>query len=253
MLSTIFVAAALGAVVVSAAALPSTNASSAAGTAVHASISNTDTSAALSQALLAIAPTSNSCAGASYPSECRTASQAAPFIDESFTTYKISSPNAQAALIALMAYESGDFKYATNKFPAPGVLGKGCRNMQSPHFNALYAAQKGVSIAEVQTQDMTSFGAAAWFVATQCLPGVLSELNEAGSGWTQVAEQAWNAYMGCVGATDGASARLQYFRNAVQAWAAWSRRGGSGLGVQAAVWERRNGVASWSCQVQANE
>lgn len=70
-----------------------------------------------------IAPKSNTCDNAPAKGECATAKQAAKFTSESFTTYKVTSKAEQAAIISLMAFESGDFKYNKNHFP--GVAGQG--------------------------------------------------------------------------------------------------------------------------------
>ena len=70
-----------------------------------------------------IAPTSNSCDNPPAVGECATAAQAAPNIAKSFDTYSITSRAEQAAVIGLMAFESGDFKYNKNHFP--GVPGQG--------------------------------------------------------------------------------------------------------------------------------
>jgi hypothetical protein len=139
--------------------------------------------------LIKIAPDTESCVGAPYPDECRTASAAAPAIAISFTNFDIPSFGAQAALVALMLFESGDFKYNKNHFPAPGRPGQGTRNMQSPEFNEKYAeylptvcTNCGLSTAEVEqakaegpaavldyiSGDEWSFGSAAWFLKTQC-------------------------------------------------------------------------------------
>lgn len=80
--------------------------------------------------LVAIAPKSKTCEGAPAAVECRTATQAAPFISKSFQTYNISSPAEQAALVSLMAFETDDFKYNKNHFP--GVPGQG--SMWTPTF-----------------------------------------------------------------------------------------------------------------------
>jgi hypothetical protein len=73
--------------------------------------------------LLQIAPTSNSCAGASFPSECETAEQAAPFLIQAMETYHVTSSYEIAALLSLIAYESGDFHYDIHHFPSlnPGT------------------------------------------------------------------------------------------------------------------------------------
>ena len=73
--------------------------------------------------LLQIAPTSNTCAGASFPSECETAEQAAPFLIQAMETYHVTSSYEIAALLSLIAYESGDFHYDIHHFPSlnPGT------------------------------------------------------------------------------------------------------------------------------------
>ncbi|KAI4155349.1 MAG: hypothetical protein L6R39_001271 [Caloplaca ligustica] len=87
--------------------------------------------------LLAIAPKAGTCDGAPSPAECKTADEALSFINQSFRTYGITSLGEAAAVISIMAFESGDFKYNVNHFP--GVPGQGTRNMQSPAFNLQYA------------------------------------------------------------------------------------------------------------------
>lgn len=73
--------------------------------------------------ILAVSPKSSTCDNPPAEGECATAEQAAPFISDSFTTYAIDNVAEQAALISLMAFESGDFKYNRNHFP--GVAGQG--------------------------------------------------------------------------------------------------------------------------------
>lgn len=75
--------------------------------------------------ILAIAPKSHNCTSPPAKGECATASQAAPNIAKSFAKYGVSSRAEQAAVIALMAFESGEFRYSRNHFPRPGVVGKG--------------------------------------------------------------------------------------------------------------------------------
>jgi hypothetical protein len=138
--------------------------------------------------LIKLAPDTASCAGAAYADECRTADTAAPAIAISFTNFGVSSFGAQAALVAIMLFESGDFKYNKNHFPAPGRPGQGTRNMQSPEFNEKYAeymtgcapcgfTTEGVekaksegpaAVLELVSDDEWSFGSAAWFLRTQC-------------------------------------------------------------------------------------
>ena len=80
-----------------------------------------------------------SCSGAPFPAECADADRAAPAISTSFEKYQIKSRGAQAAMIAIMVFESGSFKYNKNHFP--GRPGQGTRNMQMPDFNREYAIQ----------------------------------------------------------------------------------------------------------------
>lgn len=154
--------------------------------------------------LLRIVPKAASCAGAPIASECRTAEQAAPHIIESFNKYAITHPEVQAALISLMAYETGDFKYGVNHYPAPGVPGQGTRNMQSPKFNFMYAKSLGLGAAvtaspqilmQSLTQDKYSWGSAAWFVTSQCPYKIRQDM------WTG-GQAAWEKYLkDCVGTT----------------------------------------------------
>ena len=77
--------------------------------------------------ILHVAPKSESCANPPAKGECATAEQAARNIALSFDTYDVSSRAEQAAVIGLMAFESEEFKYSRNHFPAPGVEGKGSK------------------------------------------------------------------------------------------------------------------------------
>jgi hypothetical protein len=70
------------------------------------------------QLVVGAAPGSSSCDGSS---SCRTADQAAPFIQAAFDKYGFKTRGEQAAILALMAFESGDFKFDINMFPGrPG-------------------------------------------------------------------------------------------------------------------------------------
>ncbi|KAJ7879540.1 hypothetical protein B0H14DRAFT_2436161 [Mycena olivaceomarginata] len=74
-----------------------------------------------------------------FPDECRTAKQAAPFINQAFCDYNISSNGERAALLSLILFESGGFEYNMNHFPAPGRPGQGTRNMMMFPFIFQYA------------------------------------------------------------------------------------------------------------------
>lgn len=163
--------------------------------------------------LISIAPDTASCDGAQFPEECAPASVAAPNIAQSFSLLNIDSFGAQAALVAIMLFESGDFKYKINHFP--GVAGQGTRNMQSPAFNAKYAdwivangqdgsitqasvaavAKDPAALLDLINTDKWSFASAAWFVTTQC---GASQIQALGDG----SQASFEAYLtGCVGAT----------------------------------------------------
>lgn len=159
--------------------------------------------------LLTIAPKSGTCADAAYPTECRTAAQALKPIQDSFAKYDVTHPSVQAALISTIAYESGDFQFATKHFPAPEP-GVGTRNMQMAKYNAPYAKALGLSIEQAMMQDEASFGSAAWYLATQCSPTTRPGM----WGGSQAGFEAYVTQ--CVGATmDGL--RLQYWERAVAA------------------------------------
>ena len=174
--------------------------------------------------LQSIAPTSNTCAGATYPAQCRTATQALPYILQSFETYSITTAGAQAAIISTIALESGDFKYQIHYFPSPNP-GQGTRNMQSAQFNLQYATSLQLGAAEQSGpngvldaligNDAYDFGSAAWFLDTQCGPDVKAGLATGGS-------PAFTAYLNCIGSAMSPD-RQAYWTRATAA-----------LGIQAA-------------------
>jgi len=174
--------------------------------------------------LLTIAPTSNTCAGATHPLECRTAQEALAPIRASLATYKITDPATQAAVISTIALESGDFKFAHHYFPSP-VAGQGTRNMQSAAYNLKYAqsipelARELPAAQAAGAENVTSllisyanydFGSAAWFLTSQCDAGVVSGLAKPGTA-------AFNAYLGCIG-TSPSDQRTQYYTKALKAF-----------------------------------
>ncbi len=109
--------------------------------------------------LTLIAPSTRACnISAPFTNECRTAEQAAPFINKAFDDYAISSVGEKAAILSLMLFETGDFKfdrnqyvallhhycnvanrYADRSFPAPGRPGQGTRNLMTFPFVHQYA------------------------------------------------------------------------------------------------------------------
>jgi hypothetical protein len=157
--------------------------------------------------LVAIAPETASCSGAPFPDECADASTAAKALNASFAKYNIATPGEQAALIAYMLFESGNFKYSKNHFP--GRPGQGTRMMAMPNFVGQYAAAvadpttmstastAGVDavLALVNSDDEKSFGAAAWFYSSQCDATVKAGVQaETVDGWHAFLTQ-------CVGTT----------------------------------------------------
>lgn len=191
-------------------------------------LSNRAAGASAASQLLQIAPTSNTCNGAPFPSECATADQAAPYLISAMSQYSITSPPEIAALLSLVAYETGDFKYNINHYPSPGRPGQGTRNMQMPNYNLLYAKSipaLSSSLAAVTTASSTDglsddelnsiralvladeyvWGSAAWFLTTQCA-SVRSELQAGG-------QAGYEAYLSCVG-TSATSDRLAYWTRA---------------------------------------
>ncbi|KAL8693127.1 MAG: hypothetical protein Q9218_001979 [Villophora microphyllina] len=128
-----------------------------------------------SGSLVTIAPKANTCAGAPFPKECKTADEAAPFINQSFRTYGITTPGEAAAVLSTMAFETDDFRFNINH--VPGVPGQGTRNMQSPQFNMMYAqslkltaggSDPSAVLGQLTANPQYDFGSGAWFLTTQC-------------------------------------------------------------------------------------
>jgi hypothetical protein len=154
------------------------------------------------QELVTIAEATQSCTGAEYPEECADATRAATAINASFKTYQITSTGEQAALVAYMLFESGNFKYSKNK--SPGRPGQGTRMMAMPPFIEKYALAKtnataveqakatgpDAVLALVNSNDEDSFGSAAWFMTSTCSPEVRKGLDEQTvGGWHEFLTQ----------------------------------------------------------------
>ncbi|CEJ94853.1 hypothetical protein VHEMI10360 [[Torrubiella] hemipterigena] len=185
-------------------------------------LANLDAAAIIKQ----IAPNSVSCAGATP--DCRTANQVAPHAVHSMSHYGLYSPKEMAAVLALMAFESADFKYKHNVYP--GRPGQGTANMQMPSFNLKYAqsipavkgkvagigsadglpAAKLNEILALVTPDEYNFGSGPWFLATQC-PGAVRDALKGN------VDEGFKQYMACVGVAV-TSERLAYFNRAKQAF-----------------------------------
>jgi hypothetical protein len=122
-----------------------------------------------------------------------------------------------------MAYESGEFKYNQNHFPAPGTPGQGTRTMMSPTFVAEYVAFLGLTPASsdpatvlgLVENDQYGFGSAAWFYHEKCSDAIKSQV--------QTGSQAgYDAFLTtCVGTTadegSGSTSRLAYWQRAASA------------------------------------
>lgn len=144
--------------------------------------------------------------------ECRTAKQAAPFITQGFYDHGIYDVKEMAAVLSLMAFESGDFQYKRNAFP--GRPGQGTANMQMAKFNLLYAQsipelkEKWGAVKTVDgasnstlsdllddvTDDKYNFASGPWFLTTQCEPSVRVSLQKD-------IDAGFKDYMDCVGVT----------------------------------------------------
>ncbi|KAI1003962.1 hypothetical protein K3495_g4248 [Podosphaera aphanis] len=178
--------------------------------------------------LLKIVPGSDSCP--SPPGECATSSQAAPFLNQAMNKYGIKSPGEKASIIALIAFESGNFKYNTNHFPAPGNPGQGTRNMQSAAYNLAYAksipelaaktqatSTKGLSPAELNEiralvlPDKYSWASGAWFLTQQ------PECADARKALQAGGDDGFMAHMKCVGVAPAGDDRLAYWKAAKSA------------------------------------
>jgi hypothetical protein len=165
--------------------------------------------------LIKIDPTTATCDGTGeFADECADAATAAPAITASFEKYGITTPGEQAALIAIMVFETGGFKYSKNHFSPEGPRpGQGTRNMQMLPFNLKYAkdvlpadvaakaeAAGGDAVtAALNADDAVSFGSAAWFL-TKAQPELCTQAIRDGlAAGTKV---GWDAYLtGCVGTT----------------------------------------------------
>ncbi|THC91925.1 hypothetical protein EYZ11_008611 [Aspergillus tanneri] len=156
----------------------------------------------------AIAPTSSSCDSPPSPGECATAEQAAKNIAASFETYRVTSLAEQAAVIGLMAFESGDFKYNRNHYP--GVPGQGTSIPDIADKLAQVGSDPAGVLDILLNDEAYDFGSGAWFLTTQCTQHVRTQL-QSGS------EAGWAAYISsCVG-TGANEARKAYWTRAVQA------------------------------------
>ncbi|KAJ6594518.1 hypothetical protein B0H19DRAFT_919745 [Mycena capillaripes] len=83
-----------------------------------------------------------------FPSECRTAEQAAPFVNQAFRDYNIVSNGEKAALLSLMLFESGGFAFDINH--SLNTPGQGTRNEMTFPFILQYALDTPSTSAQAQ-------------------------------------------------------------------------------------------------------
>ncbi|KAL2178653.1 uncharacterized protein P884DRAFT_276553 [Thermothelomyces heterothallicus CBS 202.75] len=161
-----------------------------------------------------VLPTSDSCAGADFPDECRTAEQAAPYVSKACADL---SDAECAATLAVMGYESADFKYKHNLGNNPG---QGTANMMSPenvlaYATDLFGADKVAGktpneVLAMVTPDETNFGSAAWHLKTKC-PSLRDALKTG-------TDAAWERYMNECIMGDKNPKRLEYWNRAKNAF-----------------------------------
>ncbi|KAH8831346.1 hypothetical protein DL96DRAFT_1587412 [Flagelloscypha sp. PMI_526] len=90
--------------------------------------------------LTQIAPALATCnPAAQFADECRNAEQAAPLLNGGFDQFGITSVGEKAAILSLLMFESGNFAFDKNHFPAPGRPGQGTRNLMMFPFVYQYA------------------------------------------------------------------------------------------------------------------
>ncbi|PQE04049.1 hypothetical protein CJF31_00003174 [Rutstroemia sp. NJR-2017a BVV2] len=190
----------------------------------------TTSTQALTQ-ILQIVPAASSCSNAPVAAECATAARAAPYLIAAMLQYQIYTLPEMGALLALMGYESGDFKYNINHYP--GRPGQGTRNMQMPEYNLQYALSipalgsklKAVTTAtttegladdvlngirDLVNTDEYTWASAAWYYSTQCSATVKAELKKG-------TDAGWEGYLGCVGVGESAD-RTAYWTRAKAAF-----------------------------------
>ncbi|KAG9307709.1 hypothetical protein G9A89_023274 [Geosiphon pyriformis] len=197
----------------------------------------------LEQLVTAI-PASASCPtpDKNYADECRTASQALPFINKSFQDYNITTRGLKATVLSLISVESGGLKFRIHHFPAPNP-GQGTFNQMNFPFIDEYVQYIAKTDQEIASkyQDLKSkygagyanndqakndilalvlpdkyaFASATWFLRTKCSFNVINSL-ENGTG--DVGKQAYKIYLtDCIG-TSVTDQRLQAYDRAISAF-----------------------------------
>ncbi|KAG8759854.1 hypothetical protein FRC14_004815 [Serendipita sp. 396] len=198
-------------------------------------VNGTETGLSAAQVIAALPSIPTSCEGSSN-SACRTPSQIAEFVNLSFKNFKFETVGEQAAIFALMAFESGSFKFDVNV--APGRPGQGTRNMMMFDFVLPYALEFNATAVHAIRPDLSatstaadvpdsnernqiratvlgdelSFGSGAWFLREKCGEAVAL-------GLQSETVDGWNRYMGpeCVGAGSSDPARLALYQATLEA------------------------------------
>ncbi|KAI0171935.1 hypothetical protein GGR52DRAFT_447879 [Hypoxylon sp. FL1284] len=173
-----------------------------------------------------IAPNSKTCA---ETTECRTAAQAGPLLADAMAQYGLDQAGQIAAVLALTAFESVDYRYKHNV--SPGRPGQGTSNMQMFSFNLEYArsvADLKDKVPAAATPDTTdpdtmnqvlalvkddryNFGSGPWFMKTKCADAM------AALAAGKDVDAGFQAYMQCVGVTV-TDERQAYWTRAKQAF-----------------------------------
>jgi len=179
-----------------------------------------------SETLAAAVPAITQCdnPSAQFADECRTAVQAAPAINNAFTTYGITTLGEQATILSIMGFETGGFQYERNHLPAPGRPGQGTRNLmmfpyvylftqatsslQAPAYAIVQDPTTATPDQENQILDLAiqsdnlSFSTGAWFYTTQCSQSVKEGLQAITDPTDLYQMVAWANYTTqCVGTT----------------------------------------------------
>ncbi|KAJ7049927.1 hypothetical protein C8F01DRAFT_1001453 [Mycena amicta] len=149
----------------------------------------------------------NCTAETQFPAECRNATQAAPFVNEGFWKYHISSIGEKAALLSLMIFESGGFAFDINQSyaldtPSVADMAKALAGANITNPSAIPPDTENAIRVLVLADDL-SFASAMWFYKrsgdskTGCIeiPGMVEGLKNASlTGWQNYITQ-------CVGTT----------------------------------------------------
>lgn len=171
--------------------------------------------------------------------ECRTASQAAQYLVDSFMKYEIYNYFEIGAVLALIGLESDNLEANINH--SPGRPGQGTRNMMQANFIAEYATELGfgdkvkeinllesevdyllninntdankkkAQLLELVKDDKYSWGSGAWFLARKC--------NQTRAELAKGTDKGWIDYNLCVVKGDTVDPeRTKYWTRAKDAW-----------------------------------